>query len=72
MSQNEQVLKYLKTHVGMTSWQAIEKFRITRLGARISDLRSMGYNIVSVSKTHVSKDGKKSHFTEYRLVKEAV
>ena len=42
--QTETILQYLKTHKnGITSWDAIQKFGITRLGARIYDLKDRGY-----------------------------
>lgn len=47
MSQCDQVLSWLKRRKGLTTWQAIQLFRITRLSGRILELRQRGHNIVS-------------------------
>lgn len=44
-TQNYQVLEHLKTHGSITSWQAFEEYGITRIGARIHELREMGFKI---------------------------
>ena len=46
-SQCKTILEYLKEGNSITQIEASDKFRITRLAARISDLRDRGYNIVS-------------------------
>ena len=68
MSQNEKVLSYLKTHTGITSWNAFEQLGITRLSARIHDLRDKGHIIENVVHESVNRDGEKTRFVEYRLV----
>lgn len=47
-SQCRTILEYLMTGKGITQIEASDKFRITRLAARVSDLRKRGHNIVSV------------------------
>jgi hypothetical protein len=47
-SQNELVLKHLKKHGSITSWEAINAYGITRLSARIFDLKDLGYGILTV------------------------
>ena len=47
ISQREQVLTHLKKGLPITSWEAIQQFRITRLSAVIYDLRQAGYTILS-------------------------
>ena len=42
------ILKHLKQHRHITSWEAITKYHITRLSARIYNLREQGYVINSV------------------------
>ena len=45
-TQKETVVKYLRNHrKGLTSMKAFWLFRITRLGARIHELRRKGYVI---------------------------
>ena len=58
MTQNEVILDHLKNHGGLTSLEAIRLYSITRLAARISDLRKKGYNILS--ETIRKKDGKRT------------
>lgn len=42
------VLRHLKQHRHITSWEAITKYHITRLSAKIYNLREQGYTINSV------------------------
>ncbi len=70
LSQNDQVLSHLKSHVGITTLTAFEKYGISRLSARIHNLREMGYDIASVPKTVKNRYGEKCHVVEYRLVRE--
>jgi hypothetical protein len=44
-TQNELILKHLKEYGGITSLEAIQEYGITRLSARIYDLRKEGYSI---------------------------
>lgn len=70
MTQNEAVLKHIKTHGTITSMEAFELYGITRLSARISDLRGMGYNIGSTTVTTKNRYGQTTNFAEYRLLEE--
>lgn len=69
-TQRGEVLKYLQTHKGITSMQAIEKFGATRLSAIIFDLKRKGYSIVTVMKDGENRYGESVRFAEYRLIKE--
>lgn len=68
-TQTSEVLNYLKTHKGITSMQAFEKFGATRLSGIIFNLRAKGLNIVSVYKTGTNRYGEHVSFVEYRLIK---
>lgn len=46
-SQNRKILHALQQGERLTSWDAIKRWGITRLSARIADLRAMGYNIIA-------------------------
>jgi hypothetical protein len=61
-SQCQQVLKWLRRHRGISSWQAIQSMRCTRLAARIAELRQRGHRIVSET---VRTNGKR--VSVYRL-----
>lgn len=62
MSQNNQILNYLKQGYTITPIEALEKFGSLRLGARIKNLRDKGINIITET---VHENGK--HFARYRL-----
>lgn len=66
-SQNDKVLGYLKTHEGITTMDAIRELGITRLSARIYDLRDMGYTIKASSKSGRSADGTPYTVAYYQL-----
>ena len=56
MSQNKQILEYLKKGYRITPIDALNKFNCFRLGARIYDLKAQGYNI---EKNLISNNGKR-------------
>lgn len=45
MSQNETILNHMRTHKDITSIEAINLYGVTRLAARISELKARGHNI---------------------------
>ncbi len=64
MNQNELVLKYMMEHNGITQLEAARDLLCFRLSARIYDLRSMGYEIV----TQTEKNSRtKTTFTRYKF-----
>lgn len=69
--QNIAVLEYLQKHGTITSLEAFERLKITRLSARIYDLRRLGYTIEDCYKTRRTEDGTAKRWAEYRLVMEA-
>ena len=46
-SQCKKILKYLQEGHSITPIDALNLFRCFRLGARIADIKNMGYNIVT-------------------------
>ena len=62
-TQELQILNHLKKHKFITSWEAIQEYRITRLSARIYELREKGFNIIT---KNVTENGKT--FAEYSLI----
>lgn len=67
MTQSERVLRHLKDNGSITQWEAIRDYGITRLGARIWDLKHDGHNIVAERETSVNRYGDKTAYTRYRL-----
>lgn len=51
MTQIERVIKHLKEYSSITPLEAIREYGITRLGARIWDLRDLGYDIETQTET---------------------
>ena len=70
-SQNERVLEYMKEHNGITSLQAYDKLGVTRLSARIKDLRTAGHIIFAEPLEVENRFGDMCKVSCYRLVKEA-
>ena len=62
-TQENQILNHLKQHKFITSWGAIQEYRITRLSARIYELREKGYQITT---KNITENGKT--FAEYSLI----
>ena len=61
-SQNQIIKDHLLTGQSITSWEAIEVYRITTLPTRISQLRKKG---LTIQRKRVDKDGK--HWNAYWL-----
>ena len=62
-TQENQILNHLKQHKFITSWEATQEYRITRLSARIYELREKGYQIIT---KNITENGKT--FAEYSLI----
>ena len=54
MSQKDQVLNHFAKKKSITSWEAIQKYGITRLAAVICDLK-VTHNIMTVNETAEGK-----------------
>ena len=67
-SQNKKILRYLETHKrGITSMDAFERFQITRLSARIFDLRKVGHPIKTYIVQTTNEDGNVVRYARYVL-----
>lgn len=69
-TQCQQVLEHLQKKCGITAFEAFKLYGITRISARIYELRKRGYKIIGCDRETVDQRGKKINFVEYRLVKE--
>jgi hypothetical protein len=67
MGQNSMILEHLRKHRCISQWEATKLYGITRLAARISNLRDAGYNIATVMTEGVSRFGKKTRYATYVL-----
>lgn len=61
----KKVLEYLQANGNITSLEAFEKFRATRLSAIIFNLRKYGYSIISKPESYTNANGETSHFVRY-------
>lgn len=69
-SKTQKVLDYLKTGKKITSWQAIQKYKATRLSAIIFNLKEKGYPIRSSMVYDVDKYGNPVKYAEYWMVEQ--
>jgi hypothetical protein len=60
----EMVKKHLSSKKSITSWEAIEKYKVTRLSAIIHILRNNGWEIQSKKLSNAN-----SNFVKYILIK---
>lgn len=67
MTQNEEVLRHLMKEIGITSREAMEKYGIMRLGARIYELKKQGYPIKTYLRIGKSRNGESMVYAEYRM-----
>ena len=71
MTQTNQILDHLKAHRTITPLDALRLYGCMRLGARIWDLRRLGFKIRSEIVTDVNKNGEPVRFAKYTLEDEA-
>ena len=69
-SQASRLLDYLKRFGSVTTWEAFSELGITRLSARIFEIKERGYLIKTESITSKNRFGEPVHFNKYSLVEE--
>jgi hypothetical protein len=67
MTQAEKILKHLQERGGITSMDAFQLYGITRLSARICDLRRQGVQISNQRQKARNRDGETVYFDRYVL-----
>lgn len=67
ITQCEKVLRHLKDHGSITSFEAFNEYGILRLASRINDLRAQGIAIVSEMASGKNRYGETTHYSIYRL-----
>ena len=68
MTQKELVLKYIHDFEYITSFQAYADLGITQLGARIKELKELGYQFKTENVKTTNRYGKPSHYYKYYLI----
>ena len=66
-TQNERILAYLDKFGSITQFDALRDLGIMRLASRISDLRRLGYPIVSEMETVKNRFEEPCHIKRYRM-----
>lgn len=69
-TQNDRILDYIAKFGSITQLEALQDLGIMRLASRISDLKSMGYPIISEMETVKNRFGEKCSIKRYRLESE--
>ena len=70
MTQSERVLDYMKQFGSITTKEAFADLSITRLSARIWDLKRDGVQIIKHREYAKRRDGSATHWDVYSLKKE--
>lgn len=68
-TQRDKILNYIQQFGSITSWQAYSDLGVTQLGARIFELKELGYEFTKTRIATVNRLGEKTHYDEYRLVR---
>lgn len=66
-TQNERILEYIEEFGSITQLEALRDIGCMRLASRISDLKRLGYSIVSEIETVENRFGEKCHIKRYRM-----
>lgn len=69
LSQQAQILEYLKSHRGISQAEAIDAFGCYRLGARIYDLKDRGYKVDVIMEDGVNRFGRPTRYARYFVTK---
>lgn len=64
-TQCDYVLEYLENNGTITSFECIKNLGITRLSARIADLKERGHIITGETVTSKNRAGRSVHYTRY-------
>lgn len=66
-SQNDALLNYLTNHVGITTWEAMDKLGISCVHKRVSELEEKGHKIDRVWLEGKNRYGNKCRVIRYQL-----
>lgn len=69
MTQERAVLKYMQEFGSITSFEAFQELGITRISARIFELRDKGHEIISIPMKTKNRYGNTVNFVKYKLQK---
>ena len=69
MSHEQVILKHFRRYKYLSSYKAVELYGITRLSARIYNLRRQGYDIQSIKRSATNRYGNVVNYNDYFMVK---
>lgn len=69
-TQRRAILNHLRSYGTLTSMEAFKLYGVTRLSAKIFDLRKEGYNIVTNMKAGKTRFGTHCEYAEYELLED--
>ena len=72
MTQCEMIVDYINKFGSITSAEAMMDLGISRLAARISDLKDEGYVIKATPESGKNRFGEKTHYTRYSIEREPI
>ena len=67
LTQCDRILRHLNDHGSITSLEAMSEYGIMRLASRITDLKGMGYPILSERVTGKNRYNETTSYSIYRL-----
>lgn len=68
-TQNQRILDYIEDFGSITQLDALRDLGVMRLASRISDLKKLGYPIVSTIESVNNRYGEKCHIKRYSLAR---
>lgn len=69
-TQNERIIAYIKQFGSITQFEALRDLGVMRLASRISDLKRLGYPIVSTIEPVKNRFGETCHIKRYSIQSE--
>ena len=66
-TQNDRIIEYIDQFGSITQLEALRDLGVMRLASRISDLRRLGYPIISDIETVKNRYGEKCHVKRYSM-----
>lgn len=67
LTQCKRILAHLREHGSITQMEATNEYGITRLGARVWDLKRQGYNIEKTMESGQNRYGESTTYARYTL-----
>ncbi|MBR1386274.1 MAG: helix-turn-helix domain-containing protein [Bacilli bacterium] len=67
LTQKDRIIKWLEDYGSITSWDAYRELGITQLGARVFELKELGYKFSKETVCTKNRYGYPTHYDIYRL-----